>query len=338
MEEENPQENESKIEGEKIDARIDNNPDKINISKLKERFKGNPWLIVSIILGVIVVILLVLLLRGGVTGNVVSGEDAGHSIINYLNSRTGGGVDYVSYEDKGNLYEVLVRYQGQEIPVYVTKDGEYFVQGVLPITKSVPVQQEQQSPQQADIPKSDKPKVELFVMTYCPYGTQAEKGLIPVLELLGDKIEGGIKFVHYFMHGDKEEKETYRQVCIREEQKDKYLDYLKCFLEDGDSERCLTKTKIDRTKLGSCISNNAKNYYASDSELSQKYGVRGSPTLVINGQMVSSGRASASFLNSICSAFNDVPEECNEELSSESPSPGFGYSASSGSNSQAQCG
>ena len=43
------------------------------------------------------------------------------------------------------------------------------------------------------VPKSDKPLVELFVMAYCPYGTQAEKGLIPVIELLGDKIDASIK-------------------------------------------------------------------------------------------------------------------------------------------------
>jgi len=36
---------------------------------------------------------------------------------------------------------------------------------------------------------SEKPNVKLFVMAYCPYGNQAETGLKPVADLLGDKIE-----------------------------------------------------------------------------------------------------------------------------------------------------
>ena len=80
------------------------------------------------------------------------------------------------------------------------------------------------------------------------------------------------------MHGDKEEAETYNQVCIREEQSAKYLDYLTCFLEDGNSARCLTKAGVDQTKLNVCLSTNkSKEYYAQDSALSQEYGVQGSP-------------------------------------------------------------
>ena len=81
----------------------------------------------------------------------------------------------------------------------------------------------------------------------------------------------------------------------------------------------------------------SKRYYEIDSNLSKSYGVRGSPTLVINGQIVRSARDSASFLNTICSSFNEEPSECSEELSSDSPSPGFGYSASKGGGSNAQC-
>ena len=37
-------------------------------------------------------------------------------------------------------------------------------------------------------PKKEKPEVELFVMSHCPFGTQIEKGMLPVARLLGDKI------------------------------------------------------------------------------------------------------------------------------------------------------
>jgi len=338
MDEEKTEKNERE-EIEKTETSIDNNPDD-NISKVKEKVKKNPWMIVSIILGIAVIVLLVLVLKGGIVGGVIGSSDPVQNIVDYLNSETGGGIEYVSHEDLGYLYQVVVSYKGQDIPVYVTKDGKYFVQGAIPITGQAVSNTPEQTQETQEIPKSDKPKVELFVMTHCPYGTQAEKGLIPVLELFGDKVDSKIRFVHYFMHGDKEKQETYRQVCIREEQSDKYLEYLSCFLEAGDSERCLVKTKIDKNKLNSCISDKSKDYYNEDSELSQSYGVRGSPTLIINGKIVNSGRDSASFLKTICSAFNETPGECEKELSSSSPSPGFGYSASnkgSSGGSDAQC-
>jgi len=338
-------ENENNEESDEENDEEQSEPEKVG--EKKQEFKkigkdsevkkadGNPWKIASIIFGVAVLVLLYLNFNGGITGNVISESDAGERLVTYLNARTGGGVSFISAEDVGDLYEVTVSYQGDEIPVYITKDGGYFVQGAVPIMGAIaePTQAQEQPPQ--NIPKSNNPLVELFIMTHCPYGTQSEKGIIPVLELLGDKIEGEIRFVHYFMH-EPEETETPRQVCIREEQSDKWLDYLKCFLEDGDGGRCLVKAKIDKTKLNSCIENNADGYYAEDSELSQGYGVRGSPSLIINGQQANSGRDSANYLATICSAFTEQPEECNEQLSSQSPSPGFGISTSGGSDT-GQC-
>ncbi len=246
----------------------------------------------------------------------------------------GGGVEYIDYEDLGNIYQINVKYKEDEIPVYITKDGSYFVQGISPLTAQAI--QEPQTVEQQEVPKSDNPRVDLFVMTHCPYGTQAEKGFIPVLELLGGEINGKIRFVHYFMHGDEEEQETYRQLCIREEQSNKFIDYLSCFLEDGDSNRCISKIGIDKAELDSCVSGKAKDYYDEDSSLSQEHGVRGSPTLVINGQIVSSSRSPQAFFDTICSAFNTESSTCQESLSSETPSPGFGYGTSSGS-SAGQC-
>ncbi len=313
--------------------------------------KKNPWVIYTFVLAVAVIILAILLYKGGVagTGKVVDKDMAAEKLVNYLNSRTGGGVELVSSTQEGSLYNVMVSYQGDEIPVYITTDGQYFVQGVVPLTdENESVQPPEPTP--TEVVKSDKPKVELFVMTECPYGTQAEKGIIPVLELLGDKIDGQISFVHYFMHGDKEEQETYRQVCIREEQPDKYLAYLKCYLEgDGkadstgyiangkDPGACIKEAKVSETKLKSCISKSSEAYYKTDSAASQAAGVQGSPTLVINGQIVNSGRSPSAFLQTICSAFNTAPSECEETLDSTNPSAGFGYSAG-GSNTAAGCG
>lgn len=339
MEEENSHSSEGSEDKETSEPRIENNPDKkLNMDKITQGVKKNPWMVASVVLGIVCIVLLVMVFNGGVTGQVISQDEAGENVIEFLNAQTGGGVEYIGAEDIGNLYEITVEYQGNNIPVFVTKDGEYFVQGAVPLTTDVAANpSNSQNSQPTEVPKSDKPVVELFVMTHCPYGTQAEKGILSAYEALGNKIDSSIKFVHYMMH-EPEETETPIQVCIREEQSSKFNDYLTCFLGEGDSDACLTEVGVDKTKLDKCVADKSEEYYASDSELSEGYGVQGSPTLVVNGVVVSSARDSASYLDTICSAFNEAPEECGESLSSASPSPGFGYIESSGASADAQCG
>lgn len=193
-----------------------------------------------------------------------------------------------------------------------------------------------------EAPKNDKPVVEVFVMSHCPYGTQIEKGILPVAKALGNKIDFQIKFVDYAMHGEVELKEQLAQYCIDKEQEAKLIPYLDCFLVDGQSDSCLTTAGIDKGKLDACVkatdaqfkvTENFKNnvdfsgtypgfaIYKADNT---KYGVQGSPTLVINGEQIQSGRDAASLMTAICGAFNDAPDECNTQMSSDTPAPGFG--------------
>ncbi len=253
--------------------------------------------------------------------------------------------------EEDGLYKVVVNLpDGQEIDSYITKDGSKFFPQVMDIAETEAANANagasanaQQQAQTVDVPKTEKPLVEAFVMTHCPYGTQIEKGLLPVMELLGDKADIEIKFVSYAMHGEVELDEQLLQYCVQEEQNDKFLPYLECFLMDGDTERCLAETNINTRTLDTCIAATDEEYKVKElfadqltwsggrypqfnvhKEENTKYGVQGSPTLVVNGKTVSSGRDSASLLSVICSGFENAPEECSTQLSSASPAPGFG--------------
>ncbi|MFQ6057203.1 MAG: hypothetical protein ACE5J3_14625, partial [Methanosarcinales archaeon] len=71
--------------------------------------------------------------------------------------------------------------------------------------------------------------------------------------------------------------------------------------------------------------------YPVDAELSQKYGVRGSPTFVGNGKTISVTRSANGIKEAVCSAFNNPPEECNQNLSTTAEQPGFGAMGAGGS-------
>lgn len=322
--------------------------------------KASIWMIVSSVLAVLLVVsILTNGFKGGVSGGTLSSQEAADKAVAYINTNllqpgTTAKVDGV--EESEDLYNIKLNIGGRVYDSYVTKDGRLLFPSAVDLEATVeePSQETQQAQQTPELQKSDKPGVQLFVMSHCPFGTQAEKGMIPVVELLGDKIDFEVKFVNYAMHGEKEVKEQLNQHCIKTEQGDKFLDYLKCFLKAGDGASCLTEVGIDKAKLESCtkktdtefkITENFENpsgsypaFLINDVE-NKEYGVKGSPTLIINDKIVSSARSPAAFLATICGAFNEAPEECEQELSTANPSAGFGYETTgSASATAAQCG
>ncbi len=206
--------------------------------------------------------------------------------------------------------------------------------------------------------KLEKPEVELFVMSHCPFGTQIEKGILPVLELLGDKIDYSIKFCTYAMHDKKELDEQTLQYCIQKDHKDKYIAYLKCFLKEGKTDECTEEAEIDKKALELCTKAADEQYKITESyndkstwlngrfpifdihkESNEKYEIHGSPGFVVNGVVAQAGRDAASLLDAVCTGFKEKPEECAEDLSAETPSPGFGFEGTgSAASSDSGCG
>ena len=318
---------------------------------MTEKLRTNPWIISTFVLGILAIILIIGSLPGmGITGNVISEDEAVELVLDFVESQVGGEVELIGVSSESGLYKITIFFQDSEVPLYVTKDGKNLVQGLLPLSLPEP---EEPEPIEG-IVKSDVPIVELFVMAYCPYGTQSEKGFIPAIKTLGDNIDAKIRFVYYAMHDKLELDEQLKEYCIQEEQSGKFLDYLECFLEDGDSDRCLVEVGIDKDKLDLCVLKTDSEFKVTEKyndestwlngrfplfdihkDLNEAYDIGGSPTLVINGNVVSSGRDPASYLDVICQAFNEAPEECGEELLDTTYSPGFGYEE--GQDTGAQC-
>jgi glutaredoxin len=266
-----------------------------------------------------------------------------NNAISYIKKYLATGMDIVA----GKIDDVIkpfYRFEAKAgdsvVPTYVSTDGKIITFQETDITKE-PAGAQGNAPA-AEPVKSDKPVVELFVMSHCPYGTQIEKGIIPAVEALGDKIDFQLKFCDYAMHGEEELKEQMRQYCIQKEQKGSLLPYLKCFLKEGKADDCIKQTSLDAAKLTSCVDATEKEFKVIDNyknnigyngqfpgfplykEENSRYGVQGSPVLVINGVQLQSNRDSKSLLNTICSSFNSSPDICKKELSSENPVPGFG--------------
>ncbi len=286
---------------------------------------------------------------------IISPEEARAKAENFINDNLmspGTSATVKDVTDEGDLYKVVVSVGDQDIDSYISKDGSKFFPQALEMPAESPEQsaaaQTQASGAKVAV-QTDRPVVELFVMSYCPYGTQIEKGILPVLETLGDKIDFQLKFCDYAMHGQQELNEELNQYCIQKEEPGKLLGYLSAFLEAGDSGAALSQAGIDASKINVCIAATDQKFKVTEKYNDQttwrgsypvfdvdksdnvKYGVGGSPTLVINGQEVSSGRSPAALLSTICSAFNEAPAVCGQNLATATPAPGFGYDTTTGS-------
>ncbi len=279
--------------------------------------------------------------------------------INAYLMADGSKASIVEITEEYGLYKLKVDITSSIVESYLTKDGKLFFPQALNIEEilnpTATTGGQAQAPISEVSVKSDKPAIELFVMSHCPFGTQMEKGILPVIEALGNTVDFKIKFNSYAMHGENELKEQTAQYCMMTEQPKVFNAYLKCFLASGESDSCLSEAKVDTKSLDSCVTKTDGQYKIMDNFKNkvgyqgtypgfdifkadnEKYGVGGSPTLIINGQEISSERDSASLLKTICTAFNNAPSACSANLSSETPAPGFGTGTAAASNSAAAC-
>lgn len=294
-------------------------------------------------------------------------KTSAETFINGFLMQGGGKAKVTEISEEYGLYKLKVDITSSIVDSYLTKDGKLFFPQALDVAVvsgtasgtpaaagSTPAAA---APVASVTNKNSKPVVELFVMSHCPFGTQIEKGMLPVLATLGNKIDFKLKFCSYIMHGEKEITESLLQYCIQKEQPTKLNAYLGCFLlDETQSATCLDKAGIDKTKVSACVASTDAQFKVTENFKNKvgyqgsypgfdvnkadntKYGVGGSPTLVINGQEVSSGRDANSLLKSICSAFTTAPKECQTVLSSDSPAPGFGSGTAPASGAAAGCG
>ncbi len=197
------------------------------------------------------------------------------------------------------------------------------------------------------INKTDVVGLDLYIMSFCPFGMQMVEVLEPVYELLKNDIKFNLHFVIYpsewysnnpggfcidgycSMHGVFELKEDIRQKCIFSQYPERWWDYALCMISKyrknpwhNDTlspwQDCAKQAGISVDDVLECMQNEGIRLIAEDYELNKKYGVTGSPTLFINGEMYAGERTPEALKEEICKYFKTKPEECEEKLSSES--------------------
>jgi hypothetical protein len=322
---------------------------------LTDKFRKNPWIVSTFVFGIIILILLL----GGfnLTGKAIATSQAEQNFLT-LASQQLTNVQVNSIEKQSPFYKIsFTSTETQNSSVYETLDGNFLVTGLIPLSNTAIPSSSNNQQAQTTVPKTAKPSVELYVFAYCPYGLQMEKAMIPVVKLLGSKIDFRIRQIGA-MHDPQgcsgsacfEKTEAQRQLCIEKYYPDKYLDYLLAFAQDtscqtGDSACVTTKTTalfakfgMDASKINSCMPTDGLTMYNAEVANANSKGVSGSPTLKINGADSQASRSPDGILTAVCSAFSTSPSECSQKLSTTQAAAGFGSGSSSSSSTGVQCG
>lgn len=182
--------------------------------------------------------------------------------------------------------------------------------------------------------KTDVPKLEFFVMSFCPYGNLAEDIIEPVFDLFGEKVDIIPRYIvsadpsqadgYRSLHGPVELHQNVRELCVFYDFGEQaFWDFTsevneKCSSQNADTcwEPIAQAQGLDVNAIKTCEATRTSELMDNEIELTTLYGVTGSPTMIINGEKYLGQRTSEDLKTALCCAFSDAPSECDEILSS----------------------
>lgn len=275
----------------------------------------------------------------GITGQVVGTErisvqEVNEKISNYVTEnllQASSEFEIIDTTEENGIYVITMSIDEQEFISYASLDGKFLFPSGFDMEEVIEELEMPVPTTEPEIPKTEEPVVELFVMSFCPYGMQAENTMLPVVELLGDSVDIILQYIVSLnddgsirsLHGEYEANENARQLCIMEEYSViKLWEYLEIFNPECNRNNLDTCWKekaeeagIDVAVIEQCFEEKGTELLETQAIFSGAKGVTGSPTLLINGVKYTGSRTTDGFKEAICSAFITPPEECSEILS-----------------------
>lgn len=216
--------------------------------------------------------------------------------------------------------------------VYSTKEKLFLVQATFDL--NTPIEQPEvvdDEPVATAPVKSDKPQVDLYVMSFCPYGNRAEDTMKPVYELLKNDIDFNVYYIVNVngttvdsLHGTPEAIQNEREACVLKYYGTQaWFDFAgyvntNCGSNGSCWEAGATTLELDKDKISTCVTDEGLDLMKANEAASNAAGANGSPTMKINGVSTNSvyqyGNSEA-YKTALCSAFNTAPEACATVLS-----------------------
>ncbi|MFP4423617.1 MAG: hypothetical protein ACLFP2_00135 [Candidatus Woesearchaeota archaeon] len=192
---------------------------------------------------------------------------------------------------------------------------------------------------------SEKPRLDYFVMAFCPYGNPADEAAAELHDAFGDKVE---IVPHYILgvsgdsieslHGEQEGDQGIRELCVLEEfGEEEYYEFTlaaneQCTSQNANScwEDVAASVGLDTEPIKNCMEDKltlAQEQADLNSQIvtlqqGQLVPPSASPTFLVNGAAYSGGRDAESLKAALCAEFENAPAVCDETLSQDTEAAG----------------
>ena len=303
------------------------------------------------IIGIVVILIVFLVIMVLPSGNTITVpiRPCAEKVIGYANEnlvQPGTSVTFRSVSENRGMYEIHGTYQSQDVTLYTTKDCTMIFTNGINMSASGDTSPQKPTPAPTPV-KTARPTVDLYVMAFCPYGTQAESAMRPVVSLLGTKADINLRYITTVrgstvdsvqsLHGLSEAQEDLRQICIQKKYPQKFWDYIdtfnaRCYPVSQNLtslNTCWRNTSaglgIDTSAIETCATgSDGLGMLKADESIANQHGATASPTLIINGVKYSGARTPEAYKQAICNSFDTAPAECGTILPSTQSAPSAG--------------
>jgi len=155
-----------------------------------------------------------------------------------------------------------------------------------------------------------KPSLNLYVMSHCPFGIRAEDIILSFLGNFNDQLKLHIYYIvskqgdHNFtsLHGPSELDEDLYQIAIQTLYNNKFYSYLLCYNSTMDRDKCLKDNNINKKEIEAFVkSGQAEKILDEDFKKTEELGINASPTLYINSQRYDGPIQPEHIIRSVCS-------------------------------------
>jgi len=262
-------------------------------------------------------------------GVIIDDTEIKIEALTYLNQMVtpGNTIEIATVSEQSGVYQLDLLINGGPYVSYITKDAELlFVEGI----KTDEIVQPQ-TPVSVEVPKTDRPEVDLYIFSYCPAGVSTQFTYAILAQEMQDFADFNVKFFSH-MHGEYEKQQNMFQECYQKMYPFEYwnygIEFLGTVYEDCskvrtvecDKERTEYYTSFDfnTSEIYDCVEEFGEDLYAQDIADAQALGLGYSPSLVINGVYIENyDRSAEGIKNKICEAFTEQPAICDEVLTSQ---------------------
>jgi len=182
----------------------------------------------------------------------------------------------------------------------------------------------------------EKPQIDFFLMSYCPYGNQAEEAIKVAFDVLKDKVEFNPRYIIYknyknndanycvdgycSMHGTQELNQNVRELCVKKLYgMQSWFDFVvemnkECNYQNADTcwKPVAEKLKYNTKNIELCEKNNGPDIIKEEYDVNVLLGVTGSPTVLVEGEPYGGSRSGSGFTKALCDKLEDKPDVCND--------------------------